>query len=397
MVEAEKTTDQVKIMASHAEGIDAEELVRQAGAALLSQFSGQELDYCLVLYNLPNSQKDRLMACVKNQLKPKSFSAIQSPCLIYNYKFFSKGIIIVAYSGMEVRTNGFFDAVNIREQTEKYIWRMSQDVYQPRKLFMSFSSLVDECFSEHIKGIEISVGKKSPILGTFNCGDERDLRYSLAWDGNHGRQGSVASLFYTPIKAVIKSGSGFKPLGRSGVVKCREHSKHIIETIDGEPAIEFYKRFLGDKLGHDEAYAKRVFDRYPLGHRLNEFNYHILRPHKIMEDGSLMFLRDFPGDTVRLMIPTRDGLLTEIRSAALRVKQTMPEKQLVLFFDSSLRYKFFGLHYDRQLKALKDTLGNIDCVGAVFRGTISMFDSDMPEFGHTVSEHHFAMVPLGGQ
>lgn len=396
MVEEKENPDKVKILTAHAEGTDAEELVRQAGQVLANALNDQAIEYCLVLYNLPNTQKDRLGSCVKSLLNPKHFVCIQSSHLIYNYKLFRKGIIIVSYSGMEVRANGFFNAVNVREQTEKYIWRMSQDVHQPRTLFMSFSSLVDECFSEHVKGMEISVGKKSPMIGTFNSGQERDLRHSMSWDGDQGTQGSVGSLFYTPMKAIIKSGSGFKPLGRSGNVKCREHARHIIETIDDEPAIAFYKRFLGEKISHDQSYAKRVFDRYPLGFRLNEFNYHILRPHKILDNGALMFLRDFPGDMARLMIPTREGLLTEIRSASLRVKQAMPEKQLVLFFDSMLRYKFFGLHYDRQLKALKDTMGNIDCVGAIFRGTISMFDSDVPELGHTISEHHFAMVPLGG-
>lgn len=386
----------VKIVATHVEGVDAEELLRQASLTLANIYKNKSLAHCLVLYNLPGHQKERLAACVRSLLNPSHFVCVQSPYLIFNYKLFRSGIIVVAFSGMEARSNGFFNPINVREETEKYIWRMSQDVYQPRNLFMSFSSLVDECFSEHFKGMEISVGKKSPMIGTFNSGQESDLRYSLSWGERQGKQGSVGSLFYKPMQAVIKSGSGFKPLGRSGVVKCKEHSRHIIEKIDDEPAIDFYKRFLGDKICNDDHYAQRVFDRYPLGFKLNEFYDHILRPHKILDDGSLMFLRDFPGDTARLMIPTRDGLLTEIRSAALRVKQVMPQKQVVLFFDSTLRYKFFGLHYDRQLKALKDTVGNVDCVGAVFRGTISMFDSDMPELGHTISEHHFAMVPLGG-
>lgn len=396
MIEDKEKIDQVKVAAAHAQGSDAEHLLRDCAAAIANKIDNQKLEHCLILYNLPSEQKERLASCVSSILNPKHFVCIQSPYLIYNYKLFRKGLIVIAFSGMEIRSNGFFDAVNVREQTEKYIWRMSQDVHQPRKLFMSFSSLVDDCFSEHVKGMEISVGKKSPMLGTFNSGQARDLKYSMSWDENQGKQGSVGSLFYTPIQAIIKSGSGYKPLGRSGNVSCREHQKHIIETIDGEAAISFYKRFLGDKIDHDEAYAKRVFDRYPLGYQANKFHYHILRPHKVLDDGSLMFLRDFPGETARLMIPTRDGLLTEVRSAALRVKQSMPQKQVVLFFDSNLRYKFFGLHYDRQLKAIKDSLGNIDCIGAIFRGTISMFDSDSPELGHTVSEHHFAMVPLGG-
>lgn len=373
----------------------SEEAVLEATSQIKkSDFRGQP-GLCIVLYNLPKKEVEKIPQNIKSKLNPKNIIVVPCSHLVFNYKVFTRGICVICFADIEMRNSGFFDARNIREKTEKYIWRMSQDVHKPRKLFLGFSSLDDDDLSDHVKGLEVSVGKKSPMLNLFINNGKKSRDKEMIYNENRFLKGSVGTFLYEPLVCAVKTGSGFKPLGRSGEIVLAEHKHNIIETINGEPAVEFYKRYFGDKMVSSESYARRVFDRYPLGFQKDEFQYTLACPHQVLDSGALLFIQDIQGEVARLMIPTRDGLLTEVRSAALQIREKAQKKNAVLFFDSYLRYKFFGSHYDRQLRAMKDSLGDIDCVGGIFHGTISMFDTDKPQLGHSIGEHSFVMIPVG--
>jgi len=326
---------------------------------------------------------------------PTHFIAVKASPLIAEGQVFAKGLCVVALGGVQSLSGGFSEGGNTRENTEKMLWRMAQEVQRPRKLYFGASSIAETDLSDHIKGLEVSVGKKAPMINVYFDPESADRTVKIVHTEGACARGAAGMSLFDAVQVAIKSGAGFHPLGSSGIIGRDEERHNILTTVNGKDAADFYKKYFGEKIVEDVGYAKRVFRRYPLGVKKNAFYYDVIKPHMIEERKRLQCMQDVRGDEVRIMIPTREGILTEARSAALEMRGKLGTDKAVLMFDVKERQRFFGTHYDRCVAAVKDALGPVPMIGGVFYALGFMFDSDDVALGHSVSEHSFALLALG--
>lgn len=353
------------------------------------------IDFCYVFYSFEGNVQETLINQFRRVFQPNEMICVPSNKLIYNNSLFDSGICVVTFSEVETRSSGFFHEEDVPEQTEKYIWRMSKGVSRMRKLFLGFSLLKEDALSEHLKGLEQSVGRRSVMLNLYNLRRENKPCHPFYFNSNAFDGGAMGTFFYDPHECVVKTGSGFNPIGRPVTIEVDKDNPRIVTRIDDVTAVDYYKKFFDDSFAADCSSCRQVFDRYPLGFKKTQYLYDIYYATKILPGGEIEFLQEIEAKKARMMIPTTDGLLTEVRSVAVQSERLSSEYNTVLFFDTINRYKFFGQHYKKQIDAIKEAAPGADFVGGLFDGFISMFDPEQPELGHGINSFGFAMVSFG--
>jgi hypothetical protein len=367
----------------------------EAAAMVKAVLKAARIDSLLVFFDVDGADANSVRDEIRRQFMPKQFLAVRAAPLIAEGTVFSKGICVVAMAGVPGVSGSFGDGGNVRENTEKMLWRMAQEVQKPRKVYVGASSVVDTDISDHVKGLEVSVGKKAPMFNVFFDPSATDREVNIVCGELGFSRGAAGLSLLDNVHVSIKCAMGFHALGSSGLVAHAEDKHNVIASIGGKDAVEFYKRYFGERLLDDPVYAKRVFRRYPLGVRKNEFYYDIVKPHAIDGRRMLRCLQDVRAEDVRIMIPSRDGIITDLRSAALRTREKFGTDKVVLMLDTKERQRFFGTHYDRCVSAVQDVLGQTTVVGGVFYGIGFMYDSDDVALGHSVSEHACVLAALG--
>jgi hypothetical protein len=382
-----------KIAVGFSAASDVEQALKEVSRRIRQQLDVSGIDICYVFFNFSSRQLERLPYHIKMTLNPRISVGVQTPILIYNQNMYRQGLAAVAFSGFETGASVSFDSKNMGEATEKYAWRMSQEVSKTKSLYLGFSNVEAGELSSHMQGLEIGIGTRVRMVNGFMCPGVHERRQYLLSNEQLFERGATGGVFCNDLESYIRSTSGFQPLGNDWPVT--EAEGNVIKTIKKAPAINFYKRYFGDRIAEDENYARRVFSRYPLGYLIAHGVYGFVRPLRVLPEGELVFLHDITFNRVRLMIPTREGLLQAASMLATKTRLAMDNPQVVLMFDTMQRYAFFGNQYQRQVRAVKEVMGKTELVGGAFYGTIHMIDSERSKLGHIAGEYSCTMMALG--
>lgn len=157
----------------------------------------------------------------------------------------------------------------------------------------------------------------------------------------------------------IHVGSGcFAGWGEFGVDRVITKSKgNVVYEIDNQPALELYKKYLGEFA--DELPASGL--RFPLGLKRKDEQVKIIRTLLAVneENQSLTFAGDVPeGATTSLMRGNIDNLITSAGEAARQAKITGEKRGLAIIISCVGRKLLMDQMTDEEIETVQDVLGN---------------------------------------
>jgi hypothetical protein len=162
-------------------------------------------------------------------------------------------------------------------------------------------------------------------------------------------------------------GTGWCPVGREGRVT--EASGHVLRSINGKPATDFYRELLGNvDITHLGEYPLAVFE--------SEKTSYYLRAslHTDETNGVLHFAGDVPENSrVRISSTTRDQVLEATKTALQHAIAEFRGKKpaLVLCFSCAGRKQVLGSRTFEEGQIIRDFLGDVPAVGFYGYGEIA--------------------------
>jgi hypothetical protein len=212
-----------------------------------------------------------------------------------------------------------------------------------------------------LRGLHAGLNSSIPIAG----GAAGDAGRFIKTRQFHGRKlltdSAVAIGFSGDFLVGTGVRSGWLPVGVAKKVTRSEGN--IVYELDGQPALEVYRRFLGkhaDKL-------PAVGVEYPLGlidesGDVGESDYHLLRaPMSVnAEDGSIAFAGEIPeGSSIRLTLGDHSSILQGARQAAEMALEDIGNAvpAMVFLYSCMARKIVLGMRTQLELERVKEVLG----------------------------------------
>lgn len=231
----------------------------------------------------------------------------------------------------------------------------------PGTLLLTFCEGAKGNLSAVLRGAQRVVGPDFPIVGAA-AGDDmlftETSQYCLSF---LLKDSAVGFLLGGSVKFGVGTRHGWQPISRAHVVTRAKGS--LLAEIDGKPAMEFFKDYLGRAVENltDENLA-RITCRYPLGFSIASEDEPLIRfPIHVTDEGHLLFLGEVPeAAQVRLMLGSRLGVLESARQAAADAKANMGggTVRAAIVFSCFAREYVLGRKASEEMQAIRDTLGD---------------------------------------
>ena len=243
--------------------------------------------------------------------------------------------------------------------------------------------------------------------GVGRCGPDlrRHRRRPVAIQGHQAvpRHGSAPGFRAVP---PLRGGCGLflwcgyrmAPIGREGRVT--DVDGHVVRAIDGRPATEFYREFLGNAdITH--------LTEYPLAVTADDgrgaSSYYLRAPGRTDEAGGCIhFLGDVPdGARVHITTTNRDQILAATRSSFQHALDDFPKDSggggkpaLALCISCAGRKQILGSRTQEEVRIVNELLGDVPAAGFYGYGEIARLAKD------GISHYHnetFTTLLLGGR
>jgi hypothetical protein len=203
--------------------------------------------------------------------------------------------------------------------------------------------------------LQDEIGLAVPIFGAL-AGDQWRLRSTRQFCGTEVLQDSVPVLLFSgDFQFSYGVATGWHQVGEPGLVT--RASGAVVQEIDGAPAIDFYRKYLG-------AGAKPSAE-LPLAILNGVDGVEYLRASWGSVDeatGAVTFLAAVPENArVRLSIADRDAILTGCSQSLAIARSNLPEgaqPAAALFFSCAARKLLLGTRTEEELKLIRDVLGD---------------------------------------
>jgi len=277
-----------------------------------------------------------------------------------------KGIAVVVFHSDTVRFQSFYAThlklKNLKEAGNAFVKDTSTTFSQrDRKFLMFFFDGLLENMSQFISGIEKELGDYFPILAAGNS-DLLSFSQTTQYHNNAASSASTCgAILGGDIDIYMSKRHGWKPLGKPRLVK--KAKDNIIEKIGHEPALQLYEDFFKDNLGalKNDVFGK-LNARYPLGILSRHKQEYLIRNVvDILEDGSLVCQDKVPvGSEIHLMIGNKNSCLQSAAQAAQDLKKQLGNAvpQLLLIFESTMRWQILKHSWAEEMKTITDVIGN---------------------------------------
>lgn len=240
--------------------------------------------------------------------------------------------------------------------------------------------------SEVVRGLYNTMGPEFRYVGG-GAGD--NLRFFKTYQFTETGLASDALAVALLDGATIQTGigHGWQPTG-DPLVTTAAKGKRVFE-IAGRPAFEVYSERLGG-IPVDE-FAEYGM-RYPLGIPDISGNYLIRDPLAVNDDGSIDFVTEVPRTAVvSIMEGDVADLIETARSVAQVATGGVAEPQFVLLFDCISRCLLMGEEFERELKAIRETIGaEVPILGSLAFGEVGSY-TDVPLFHNKTT-----VIAVGG-
>lgn len=237
-------------------------------------------------------------------------------------------IIDLERSGFKIKTANIKNHnMNARELGSDLISKLPKEDLK-HVFVISEGSFVNG--SDLLNGMEGEDTKKFCITGGL-CGDGPRFEKTLA-GLNQAEEGEVVAIgFYgSDLEVTFASFGGWIPFGPERLIT--KSDKNILYEIDGQPALDLYSKYLGDKAS--ELPQASLF--YPLYVREEGKKYPVVRTIlNIDRDEQTMILAGdvAQGARVQLMMASADALLegaSEAARLAMQNRKNLPELALLV-------------------------------------------------------------------
>ncbi len=274
-------------------------------------------------------------------------------------------------SHVELYSMDFREGMSLEELSSELVSKLSKEGL---KHVFVLSDGLKVNGSELVRGINAALHGVSVTGGLAGDGARFEETFVLCDDV--AREARVAVLGFYGENLTISSGcfGGWSEFGVQRVIT--KSSANILYEIDGEPALDLYKRYLG-------AYASELPNsglRFPLSIKKDTQETEVIRTLLgIDEDAkSIIFAGDVPeGYIARLMKPDMDKLIEGAGSAAREIDVANQKSALALVVSCVGRKIVLGQIIDEELEEVGDILGeNVHLVGFYSYGEIAPFFKD---------------------
>lgn len=226
------------------------------------------------------------------------------------------------------------------------------------------------------KGINDAVEHKISSTGGL-AGDDTDFEETWVVANNEVSQNRVVAVGFYGEGLVVESGcyAGWDEFGVFR--KITKSTNNVVYEIDGEPALDLYKKYLG-------VYAKDLPGsalNFPASIKKDNDSEPIIRTVLGVDEEakSLTFAGDVPeGYLARLMKTNIDGLIDGSEIAAQQIKKVNDKTALGLVVSCVGRRLVLKQLTEEELESIGETLGeNVQLVGFYSYGELAPFSSEL--------------------
>ena len=233
--------------------------------------------------------------------------------------------------------------------------------------------------SAALNALRAALGDAVPIFGG-TAGDQWRFKGTRQFHGTEVLQDSVPFLLFGE-GVVFSCGvdTGWRPIGREGRVT--DVDGHVVRAIDGRPATEFYREFLGNA-------DITQLTEYPLAVTADDGrgpnSYYLRAPGRTDEAGGCIhFLGDVPdGARVHITTTNRDQILAATRSSFQHALDDFPKDSgggkpaLALCISCAGRKQILGSRTQEEVRIVKELLGDVPAAGFYGYGEIARLAKD---------------------
>jgi hypothetical protein len=211
-----------------------------------------------------------------------------------------------------------------------------------------------------VKGLQAALGADVPIVGGA-AGDKRRTKATYQLHAGGVSQDSAAVLaVYGPIHASTGVESGWEPLGKRVVVT--KSSGNVVQEIDGKPAIEFYRHYMGD-------YARgAAMPAYPLGIWPPNGEPFYVRSPIFIDDktGAVIFSGEvLEGGEVQMMQVDRPNIVKGARASIAAAVRDFPggAPAVVFVVSCTTRNEMLGTQVAEEHRIIQERAGDVPVFG----------------------------------
>lgn len=226
--------------------------------------------------------------------------------------------------------------------------------------------------SDLIAGLEYNAKGNIGLSGGL-CGDDERFEITLASYNQPPKEGEVVGIgFYgESLEVTCANFGGWTSFGPERLIT--KSNKNVLFELDGKPALDLYKRYLGDK--SEELPTSALL--YPLSVRTNDGEAIVRTILNIDEENSAMILAgDVPeGSKVQLMMATVDDIANGARSAAkLATERRSTDTQLALLVSCVGRKLVMDQRTEEEIEEVVQVIGeNVAVTGFYSYGEMAPF------------------------
>lgn len=276
---------------------------------------------------------------------------------ILGINVFEKSITVTAIEFEHTTFEVFSENIKNFENVEALGAKISENLEKEnlRHLFVvSDGSLING--SELIEGLESDINFKFSITGGL-CGDGARFEKTLASYNDNPKQGEVIAigLYGDSLEVTYGYDGGWTPFGPERTITKSEGN--VLYEIDGLPALDLYKTYLGEK-AKDLPEAALL---YPLSVQENENSEPLVRTILNIDEetNSMILAGDVPlHSTVQLMMSTTNDIAEGAQSAAQKAMELRTKKpELALLISCVGRRLVLDQRTEEEIEEVMDTVG----------------------------------------
>ncbi|MEI7726997.1 MAG: FIST C-terminal domain-containing protein, partial [Bacteroidota bacterium] len=212
--------------------------------------------------------------------------------------------------------------------------------------------------SELTKGINSRLNDRISVTGGL-AGDQANFSETLIVHNKAGEKNLILAIGFYGNHLQVGYGSmgGWDSFGVDREVT--RSKANILYELDGHPALELYKRYLGDHAAHLPASALL----FPLSLRLKNSETSLVRTVLAVNetDGSMVFAGDIPqGEYVRLMKANFDRLIDGANGAAemSNISLRNSDADLAILISCVGRKLVLKQRVEEELESVREVIGN---------------------------------------
>ena len=208
-----------------------------------------------------------------------------------------------------------------------------------------------------IHGLEKNSNAKVSITGGL-CGDDAKFEKTLASYNANPKHGEIVAigLYGHDLEITCANYGGWSPFGPiRNITKSKEN---VLYELDGKPALDLYKKYLGDKANE----LPQAALLYPLSLRVKDSNETVVRTILNIDEkeNTMILAGDVPeGSTVQLMMSTVDDIAEGASKAAMYAMRNRTKKpELALLVSCIGRKLVMNQRTEEEIEEVIETIGS---------------------------------------